>query len=253
MLDEKFADGDSFVHHRDPRGKTVIALAFSALTAVIDRYPPLILAAVIALVLVALAKLPVRAVAYRIAAVNGFLLFLWLMLPLTYRGGATLHLGPVRVSSEGMNYALLITLKSNSIIFAGIALLSTTHLADLGRSLGWLRIPDKITHTLLFMLRYLSVINHEYLRLWTSMKMRCFRPGTNLHTYRSYANMMGMLLITSYESAEAVYAAMRCRGFQGKFHTIDEYAIKGRDIVFASVMGTVLVLIGLVQWIRFLS
>jgi cobalt/nickel transport system permease protein len=248
MFDEMFADGDSFIHRLDPRVKLVVALAFSALTAIESRFLALGTAVVLALFLTALARLPARALAYRIAAVNGFLLFLWVTLPLTYGGADIVCVGPLNLSREGISYALLVTLKSNAIVFACIALLSTTHLSALGRALGWLHVPDKITHMLLFMLRYLGMINRDYVRLWTSMKARCFRPGTNLHTYRSYANMVGMLLITSYESAEAIYAAMMCRGFRGRFHTTEEFSFNARDFFFGAAMTALLAIMGVLQW-----
>lgn len=248
MFDEIFADGDSFIHRLDPRVKLVVALVFSTVTAIENRFSALGMAVVLALSLAALARLPARALAYRIVAVNGFLLFLWVMLPLTYGGADVVRVGPLNLSREGISYALLVTLKSNAIILVCVALLSTTYLSVLGRTLGWLHVPDKITHLLLFMLRYLGMINRDYLRLWTSMKVRCFRPGTNVHTYRSYANMVGMLLITSYESAEAIYAAMVCRGFKGRFHTTEEFSFSARDFFFGAVMAALLALMGILQW-----
>lgn len=253
MFEETFADGSSFIHRLDPRVKAIVALAFSILTAVADRFPALILGMAVALALISMARLPARAVAYRIAVVNGFVLLLWLMLPFTYPGTPVLSLGPLTASREGVIYALLITLKSNAIVLACIALLSTTHLVDMGRALGRLHVPDKMIHVLLFMLRYLGIIGREYLRLGTSMKVRCFRPRTSLHTYRSYANMVGMLLVNSYERAEAVYAAMLCRGFRRKFYALDDFSIDARDILFGIAATAALLLIALVQWTRFLA
>jgi cobalt/nickel transport system permease protein len=248
MLEETFANGNSLVHRLDPRVKAFFALVFSVMAAVADRFPALILALVMAVVLVAMARLSARAVAYRIGVVNGFVLLLWLMLPFTYPGASLFHIGPLAVSREGTLFALLITVKSNAIILACIALLSTTHLMELGRALGRLRVPDKIIHVLLFMLRYLGVIDREYLRLRASMKVRCFQPRTNLRTYRTYANMVGMLLINSYERAEAIYAAMLCRGFKGKFYATEDFAMSGIDLVFGAAMAAILLSIGLLQW-----
>lgn len=253
MLEETFTDGNSFVHRLDPRVKVVAAVAFSVLTAVANQFPALMLALGLALALASMARLPARAVAYRMLLVNGFMLFLWLMLPLTYPGEAVFHVGPLAFSREGAAYALLITVKSNAIVLACIALLSTTRLTDIGRALGRLHVPEKIIHVLLFMLRYLGVINREYMRLRASMKVHCFRPGANLHTYRSYANMVGMLLVSSYESAQAVYAAMLCRGFKGKFYAMDDFSMGGVDALFGAAMSAALVFMGILQWSRLLS
>jgi len=98
------------------------------------------------------------------------------------------------------------------------------------------------------MLRYLGEAWHEYQRLTTAMKLRSFRPRTSMHTYRSYANMMGMLLVSSYSRADAVYSAMLCRGFSGTFHSMDEFQLTGGDIVFAAFMVGALLVIAALQW-----
>jgi len=248
MLEERFADGNSFIHRLDPRVKIVLALAFSVMTAVANRVPALFLALGLAAILIALARLPARAVLRRIMIVNGFVVFLWLMLPVTYPGESLFSVGPLVVSREGVHHALLITLKSNAIIVACIALLSTTRLVAVGRALGRLYVPEKIVHVLLFTLRYLGAASEEYRLFSTSMKLRCLQPRTDLHTYRSYAHMVGMLLISSYEKAQAVYAAMLCRGFTGKFCALDDFAVTVTDVLFAACVSATLLAIGLLQW-----
>ena len=44
---------------------------------------------------------------------------MWLFLPFTSPGKTILSLGPLNVSQEGINYALLITIKSNTIVYGG--------------------------------------------------------------------------------------------------------------------------------------
>ncbi len=248
MFEQAFAEGNSFIHRLDPRVKALFAFAFSVLVAVADRPWAMTLAIVLSAALVAAARLPARGVAYRLAVVNGFVLFLWLVLPFSHPGEAIFRIGSLAATREGVAQALLITVKSNAIILASIALLSTTHLATMGLALSRLRVPDKLIHILLFMLRYLGEIGREYLRLSVAMKMRSFRPRTDLHTYRSLANMIGMLLVSSYERAEAVYAAMLCRGFKGKFYTQDEFTMTGGEFAFTRAMTALLLLIGLLQW-----
>ncbi|GAB4350427.1 MAG: cobalt ECF transporter T component CbiQ [Candidatus Abyssubacteria bacterium] len=248
MLGDTFADGHSLVHELDPRAKALAALVFSVMTAVADRFPALVLALVLAATMVGMAKLPTRAVAYRLLLVNSFVLLLWCMLPLTYPGQAVAHVGPLTLSREGIVYALLITIKSNAIILFGIALLSTTQLTRLGQALTWLRVPDKMIQVLLFMLRYIEVISRDYQRLKASMNARCFRPGANMHTYRSYANMVGMLLVTSYERASAIYSAMLCRGFRGKFYTASEFSFSRTDALFGASVAVLALIMLLLGW-----
>lgn len=250
MYEETFAEGDSCIHRLDPRIKAIVAACFATMTAVADRWPALLAALALSVALVLAARLSVRGVAKRLAVINGFILFLWLVMPFTYPGEALFRLGPLAASREGTGYALLITIKSNAIVLACIALLSTSHLVDLGRALSTLKVPDKLINVLLFMLRYLGETWREYQRLRTAMKVRSFHPRTNLQTYRAYANMIGMLLVSCYSRAEAVYAAMLCRGFRGKFHSANDFELGSPDIFFAFAAAAGVVLVALLQWMH---
>ncbi|MCJ7789473.1 MAG: energy-coupling factor transporter transmembrane protein EcfT, partial [Candidatus Atribacteria bacterium] len=126
MIKEKFSEGDSFLHKLDPRVKIIVALLFSAIVAVTDRYTPLWGDLLFAVGLIIIAKLKIREVILRLLVVNSFILLLWIMLPFTFSGEKIYILNSLDVSREGIKYAFLLTIKSNSIILAGIALLSTS-------------------------------------------------------------------------------------------------------------------------------
>ena len=81
------------------------------------------------------------------------------------------------------------------------------------------------------------------------MKARCFRPGTNLHTYRTYAYLVAMLLLKSYDRAERVYKAMLCRGFKGQYHVLDHFALAPSDVVIGGTMFMYIVGMVVCEWI----
>jgi len=69
--------------------------------------------------------------------------------------------------------------------------------------------------------------------LYNAMKVRAFKPTTNVHTYRSYAYLIGMLVLKSYEHSEKIYQAMLCRGFKGKFPLLDHFTrLTKKDLIF---------------------
>ncbi len=243
-----FATDDSIVHRLDPRMKMAFALLFSIVVALGMRLWGAGLGLVVALVLVALSSLKPWAVLERLAVVNIFILFLWVTLPFTYPGEPVFGLGALAASREGILYAFLITLKSNAIVLSSMALLATSSMVEMGHALKHLRVPDKMVQMLLFTVRYFSVIHQEYHRLRCAMKVRGFRPRTSLHTYRSYGYLVAMLLVRSYERSQRIYAAMRCRGFKGKFYLLRHFALARRDVVFAFAMTVLLILLGLLQW-----
>jgi cobalt/nickel transport system permease protein len=239
MMEEHFAEGRSVIHRTEPALRVVTATLFSFTAALIHSLAALGLALAFALCLALAARLPVRPLGKRLAAAGGLLLLVWLVLPLTYGGEPLLPVGPLAASREGVRLCLVITLKTMSILIAFTALVATMHLATLGHTLHRLGVPSKLVQLLLLAYRYAFVIEHEYQRLLRAAKMRNFRPTTSLHTYKTYAYLVGMLFVRASERARRVHLAMKCRGFNGRFHSLDSYAATPWNLVLAAAVGLV--------------
>ncbi len=249
-IQEPFAEGASLAHRLDPRGKIVVAALFAILVAVAKTYAVALMGLALAIMLLALARLPLKKVLVRLLVVNSFIFFLWLVLPFTYPGEALWRLGPLTATRQGLAYAGLITVKSNAIIMALMALITTAPIVTLGQALHRLRLPDKLCHLLLFTYRYIYVFEQEYRRLVQAMKIRGFQPRTNLHTYRSYAYLAAMLLVRSFDRAERVFEAMRCRGFQGTFYSLRTFTWRRRDGIFLAASLVALALLTYLEWLK---
>ncbi len=228
MSFETFSTGDSPLHRLDARVK-LVAVAGLALVTAFARHPATAGGALaIGLALVAAARLDFVRVLRRLAVVNSFVVMLWLTLPLSYPGEGPV-LGPVHLSRPGLLLALLITLKANAVFLYFISLPATSSVAELGHGLWSLRLPDKLCLLLLFSQRYILVIEQEYQRLYRAARLRCFRPATSLHAYRTYGHLFGMTLVRSWNRARRVRMAMVLRGFNGRFHSLAEPAIRTGD------------------------
>jgi cobalt/nickel transport system permease protein len=129
-----------------------------------------------------------------------------------------------------------------------IALLGTTPIFTLAHALRHLFVPDKLIQLLFFVYRYIYVIYSEYIRLVNAMKVRCFHPRNDLHTYKAYAHLAGMVMLKSYDRSERVYDAMLCRGFKGKFWVLDHFSLKSGDIISFIIMLIYLTGLGFLQW-----
>ncbi len=250
MLREPFAVGNSILHRLDPRVRLVSAAAYSSVVALSRNFQVLITAVIISFILILFAQLPAREIFKRILAVNFFILLLWLVLPLTFHGSIALKLGPLPVYSAGIITAAQITLKSNAIVLVLIALVATMNFSILGYTLNWLRVPDKIVHLMLMTYRYVFLIEQEYQRLIRAAKIRGFRPGTNLHTYKTYASIVGMLLVRATLRADRVYKAMLCRGFKRKFYCLYEFKTGRIEWIFAITMFGIIIGLIYFEWLR---
>ncbi|NLA75044.1 MAG: cobalt ECF transporter T component CbiQ [Deltaproteobacteria bacterium] len=231
-ISESFSEGNSIIHRLDPRVRVISAFAFSLVISLSDRLQPVFLGLVISIVITVAARLPVKTFLVRILYANIFILFLWLFIPFSMKGEPIIQVGQLDISLEGLIYCLLLTVKSNAIIIALAALTATMPVFTMGRAMGALRFPSKIVNLFIFSYRYIHTIMNEYRRLKEAMEIRGFRPGTNLHTYRSYAYLAGMLIVKSHDRAERVYSAMLCRGFQGRFYDLTMFNLRGADFIF---------------------
>ncbi len=248
MVNETFATGHSLVHQIDPRVKILTAIFFSFLVAFSERFPTLIISLGFTLALIILANLSIRLVAKRMLIVNSMIFFCWLVLPFTVKGDPLFLLGPFEINKMGVILAARLTLKSNAILMALIALTATSPVSTLGYAMDSLLFPKKLVYLLLLTYRYLFVLEQEYQKLITAAKVRCFRPGNNIHTYKTYAYLVGMLLVRSSLKGERVHLAMQCRGFKGKFYSLHEFSISFSDWIWMLFFVATLVGLGMVEW-----
>jgi cobalt/nickel transport system permease protein len=95
--------------------------------------------------------------------------------------------------------------------------------------------------------RYLFVFEQAYQRLIRAARVRGFTPGTNLHSYRTYAYLAGMLLVQAWSRANRVSNAMKCRGFNGKFHTLLEFQPNPRNWPFGLILSLIILILAVME------
>lgn len=228
-----FAAGPSTGLRRvDARMRIIAAAAFAVAVVSLTAVPSLLAALAGGLGLAAWARLPAAETARRVVAVDGFIVLTLVMLPFTTPGEPLFSLWGFPASREGLHHAILIALKANAVILALLALVGTVPETVLGHALARLKVPEKLVQLFLMTVRYIDVLHQEAMRLRTAMKARGFRPRTNLHTLRSLGWLVGMLLVRSLERSERVLAAMKCRGFTGRFPLLDDLRTTPADWVF---------------------
>jgi len=232
--------GSTILRRLDPRIKLLGVVTFSVVVATAQDISPLVFAVVLASIATIMSGISVRTLLGRVAAANCFVALFWVFLPLTIAGNSLFSIGPFEVSREGLWYAGMLTLRSNAIILAMIAFMAVTPVTSTVHALTRLKVPDELVCLFFFTYRYSHEIVKEYTRLHNSMKIRCFVPRSNIHTYRSYAYLVGVLLANSYERGQRLQAAMLCRGFTGKIPHLDTLRIGYGDIGAATVITFIL-------------
>jgi cobalt/nickel transport system permease protein len=248
MIDEQFARGTSVIHRLDARCRLAACLLLSVVAAVShsQQAPLVILGA--GLLCTALSGASPGLVLRRAAAVNVFIVFLWLLVPISTPGTPVWQGFGLTVSQEGVQLAWLVTLKANAVFFCVLSLLATIPAPALGRAMTALGVPGKFSFLFVFTYRYLHVIAEEYDRLVTAARLRGFVPATDGRTYRTYAALLAMVLVRSYDRSQRVYQAMLLRGFTGAFPSLDRFRTGPRDIVFLSVAVVLAGVAACLEW-----
>ena len=248
MIEEHFIKGNSLMHSIDPRFRVIFATLFAFVIALCTKFSTLIAALLFAMVLISFVSISPIRIIRKLTSIWYFLLLLWFLLPLTFEGEPLFVLGPLEFSKDGVILASQITFKSNIILISFIAMILTMDLVTLGHSLDRLKVPEKLVHLLLFTYRYIFVIEQEYMRLIRAAKIRNFRPKTNMHTYKTYAYIMGMLFVRASKRAQRVDQAMRCRGFRGKFYSLKKFSVSKKEWIWSTFMVFGITGLVLLEW-----
>ena len=235
-----FSQGNSVFHSLDPRIKILAFIPLVFIVALLQDLWAAICYLCLAVLFIFIARIDLKALLNRLVALNVFIVLLWLTLPFSIKGQAIFVVKDLTFSVEGALYTLVITLKANAILLFTIALIGTTDVFTLAHALFHLKFPRKLVYLCVFLYRYISVLHEEYDRLTNTAKARSFYPRTNMNTLKTYAYMVGMLFVNSYERSQRIYQALTLRGFRGDFPMLRHFHLHKEDIIFVTTMTVVI-------------
>ncbi|MBY6088744.1 cobalt ECF transporter T component CbiQ [Maritimibacter alkaliphilus] len=180
----------------------------------------------------------------RLLHLEAFLVLLLITLPLTMPGTPVLELWGLSASHEGLARALLVAAKVTAAMLVLTVAFARVEPVRLGQALRGLRCPESLVRLLLGVVRYLGLIRSEAARLQEAMRMRSFAPRSTLHTWRSYGNLIGMVLLRAMARADRVEEAMRLRGYSGRVPVTDLPPVpRGDWLRGALILGAALCLL----------
>ncbi|MTI11232.1 cobalt ECF transporter T component CbiQ [Curvivirga aplysinae] len=251
--DSQSTEQESFLRSLDPRARVVASVIFSVTVVSLNNLAVLTVALFFAIALMMSARMPASKTLKRMAAMDGFIIFMLVMLPFTMKGEAMFHVFGFAASWEGLWKAIAIALKANAAVLSLMALVGSMESVTFGHALHRLKVPTNLVHLLLFTVRYIEVLHEEYQRLRNAMKTRGFRPRNSWHTYQSFGYLIGMMLVRALERSERILKAMKCRGFAGHIPMLNDFQFQTRDLFFILFFAGVLVSLVLLEVFNALS
>jgi len=234
---DRYADLDSPVHRLEPRVKIIsfgILIVFAVFAVSI---PSALVFLALSVVILLASRLPVRFILHRMKAICVFVIPILVLMPLTVPGTPLFSAGPLCVSEEGLSFALLVTIRSVAAILLVVTMLGTQRFDTTLKALSMFRLPGIIVQMLLFTYRYIYVMIDEFLSIWSSMRAKGYKFRLNRFGLTMIGNLIGMLLIKSYERAERVYQSMIAKGYTGKPMSFSSFRITATDCLFCAVVA----------------
>jgi cobalt/nickel transport system permease protein len=133
--------------------------------------------------------------------------------------------------AEGLRLAGRDLAKGLALFSLVCVLLVSAPLETTLRAAQALLVPGLLTQLALLCYRYLFLFGNELDRLRVALRVRGFRNRADRHSYRTVSAATGTLLVRGHDRAERVGHAMRCRGFDGRFRSLAEFATRRRDVL----------------------
>lgn len=174
--------------------------------------------------------LTLREVLRRLLPVNIFMALLWLTMPFLSEGPYCTVWG-IAISWIGITQALIITLKANAIVAFTSAFLYPVETGTLAVGLHRLGVPSKMVWLLILSVRYVMGMADKVRKSALAIRMRSGKGGRM--RFKAYGGLFAKLFVSSHESGERLYLAMRSRGYGDHFALRRQLCWRWRDSLVA--------------------
>lgn len=258
----RYYPGNSILHRLDPRIKIILSFVYMVVIFLVQSALPMILIAATTILLILLSRVPVRHILSSLKPILFILIFAFFINLLTVRGDALFAIGPVTVSSQGLNLAIRMAARLTFLILSTTLFLTLTTtpilVADAIESLlNPLRRIGFPAHEMAMMmsiaLRFVPTLLEETEKIMKAQSSRGadYDTGGLIAKARGLVSVLIPLFVSAFKRAEELAVAMeaRCyRGGEGRTRLkIMRYDRK--DFVFAALMVLVCTVILILQYL----
>lgn len=114
--------------------------------------------------------------------------------------------------------ALNIYIRTNFIIVFNLLLFSNSKGYDIARGMYALNFPNKFVSLVFFMVKMINSLEKDFNEIKTTLKLRNFTAKTNIFTYKTIANVLGVLFLKSFKRSINLKQTFVLRGFTNKIY-----------------------------------
>ncbi len=227
---EQLSSGNSCIHALHPLVKMGSTFVFMICILSFDRYAlsPLVPFVFYPVIVMSLAEIPYRMILKRALIALPFSLFAGLS-NVFFDNKVAITYGSVSISFGWVSF-LAIMLRTMLCICAVLILVAVTPFSELTAQLRRLCVPDMLVSLFEMTYRYIGTLLGEASSMFTAYSLRSrSKKGLEMKHMGSF---VGQLLIRSFDRAERVYNAMKCRGYPASARFAMRKKLTGADLVF---------------------
>jgi cobalt/nickel transport system permease protein len=231
---EELSEGKTAIHQIHPMAKMITTIVYLVVVISFDKYniSGLMPFFIYPILLMALGEIPYKSVLSRMLIALPFSFFAGLSNPFFDRGTALLLAG-IPVSWGALSF-LSILMKTLLTVMAVLILMASTPMDKLAHEMIRIRIPRIFVMQLMLTYRYLGLLIAEANSMMTAYRLRSgFQKGIRLSDAGTF---LGQLLLRSFERAEKVYTAMKCRGYRGDYQFAGSDSMKQSDFIYCGLL-----------------
>ncbi|MDR2519249.1 MAG: cobalt ECF transporter T component CbiQ [Spirochaetaceae bacterium] len=212
---EQLALGNSPVHRLHPRVKIIGAFAYilAVVSIPAGKVSALMPFFLYPAVLMPLSDTPFKPLFLRLLTALPFSLMGGISSLVMIREPA-FSLGGITITSGVLSFCSIM-LKAALTVLAVLILIATTSFVEIACHLCGLGLPKILSLQLVMTYRYIGVLLGEAASMVTAYKLRA--PDSSGIGMGDMGSFLGQLVLRSFDRAERVYQAMKCRGFHGVY------------------------------------
>ena len=222
----QYFPGKSLVHRLDPRMKLTLTLLFIVLVFIPRNWIALGCAVLTLAGMVALSRLPVNLLWRSVKPILLIVAFTSILQIFYVTGGIVLvQLGPIKVTTQGLNNAAFIAVRIACLVMGSSLLTYTTTPTALTDAIEYMLKPLKVlrvnAHEIAMMmtiaLRFIPTLIEETGKIMSAQKARGadMESGGLVQRVKALIPIIIPLFVSSFRRAYDLAMAMECRCYQG--------------------------------------
>ncbi|MCS3923973.1 cobalt ECF transporter T component CbiQ [Methanosalsum natronophilum] len=233
---DKYSYLETPLHQFDPRAKIISLIVLIFSFAFISEIIIAITAVIFSILLVIISRIPLSFVTKCLKFPAFFVFTIIIVMAFTVEGNIIVDLKYLNVTNQGVELGALIFLRALAALMIAFLLLSTSKFDEIIKAMYMLKIPNVMVQVISFSYRYIFVLIDELSTLRTAMYARGFKFKLDMYSFSAIGNMIGMLLIKSYDRGERVYRSMIARGYTGNPNLFVTFSMNRNDYLISTIL-----------------